>query len=112
MTAFVTFADAQTGVALANPSPTLAATVTITALDAAGLSLATTTVQLPVDAHTAANLGPLLGLPNFTGSVQITSQVPIVSLSLNAEAFTAADPVFSSLPPGDLPASTPLATGH
>jgi len=47
-------------------------------------------------------------LANFTGSVQITSTVPIISLSLNAEAF----PVFSALPPGDLPGSTPLATGH
>jgi hypothetical protein len=27
---------------------------------------------------------------------------------LNAEAF----PVFSALPPGDLPNGTPLATGH
>ena len=34
----------------------------------------------------------------------ITSTVPIISLSLNAEAF----PVFSSLPPGDLPSSTKL----
>jgi hypothetical protein len=51
----------------------------------------------------------LPGLPHsFTGSVQITSTVPIVSLSLNAEAF----PVFSALPPGDLSPGTPLAPGH
>jgi hypothetical protein len=36
--------------------------------------------------------------------VKITSTIPIVSLSLNDEAF----PVFSSLPPGDL-LSPPLA---
>jgi hypothetical protein len=41
--------------------------------------------------------------------VQILSPgVPIVALSLNAEKF----PSFSSLPPGDLPDGTPLATGH
>jgi hypothetical protein len=60
------------------------------------------------NAHEAANIGPLLGLANFTGSVQITSRVPIISLSLNAEAF----PVFSALPPGYLTGSTPLAIGH
>ena len=112
VTEFVTFAETQTGVALANPSPIWPATVTITALDKTGVSLGTTTVQLPLNAHRAANIGPLLGLKNFTGSVQITSPVPILCLSLNAEAFTSATPVFSSLPPGDLPAFTPLATGH
>jgi hypothetical protein len=40
-----------------------------------------------------------LGLSSFVGSVQITSTIPIISLTLNAEAF----PVFSALPPGDLP---------
>ena len=53
-------------------------------------------------AHGSANVGPLLGLASFTGFVKITSTIPIISLSLNAEAF----PVFSSLPPGDLPSST------
>jgi hypothetical protein len=109
---FVTFAEAQTGVAIANPSETMPATVTITALDSAGLLLGTKSLQLPTNAHTSANVGPLLGLKDFVGSVQITSPVPIVSLSLNFEAFTATSPVFSSVPPGDLPAATPLATGH
>jgi hypothetical protein len=106
-TEFVTFAETKTGVAYANPSTT-AATVTVTVLSSAGLALGSTVVQLAPNAHGAANLGPLLGLNSFTGSVQITSTVPIVSLSLNAEAF----PVFSALPPGDLPSGTPLATGH
>jgi hypothetical protein len=52
----------------------------------------------------AANPGPLLGLQNFTGFVEVTSSVPIVSLSLNFEAF----PVFSSLPAGELSDSTAL----
>ena len=55
-------------------------------------------------AHGAANVAPLLSLSSFTGFVEITSSIPIVSLSLNAEAF----PVFSSLPPGDLASGTPL----
>jgi hypothetical protein len=106
-TEFVTFAETKTGIAYANPSAT-AATVTIKVLSSAGLALGSTAVQLSPNAHGAANLGPLLGLNSFTGSVQITSTVPIVSLSLNAEAF----PVFSALPPGDLPNGTALATGH
>src|SRR5262249_28151159 len=40
-------------------------------------------------------------------SVQVTSDQPIVSLSINAEAF----PAFSSLPPGDLAGTTTLADG-
>jgi len=104
---FVTFAETRTGIAYANPSAT-EATVTVTVLSSAGLALGSKVVQLAPNAHGAANLGPLLGLNSFTGSVQITSTVPIVSLSLNAEAF----PVFSALPPGDLPNGTLLATGH
>ena len=103
---FVTFAQTQTGVAYANPS-SVPATVTIAALDSTGAALGQTSLTLQPNAHGAANVGPLLGLSSFTGSVQITSTAPIVSLSLNAEDY----PVFSSLPPGDLPAGTPLATG-
>jgi hypothetical protein len=105
-TEFVTFAQTQTGVAYANPSSVPAA-VTITALDSTGAVLGQTTLTLQPNAHGAANVGPLLGISSFTGSVQITSTAPIVSISLNAEVF----PVFSSLPPGDLPDGTPLATG-
>ena len=46
-------------------------------------------------------MAPLFGLPSFAGSIEITSTAPIVTLSLNAEA----DPVFSSLPPGELDAA-------
>jgi hypothetical protein len=48
---------------------------------------------------------------NFSGSEQIVSTVPIVSLSLNGEASTPAHLVVSSLPPGDLDSSTLLSTG-
>jgi hypothetical protein len=106
-TEFVTFAQTATGIAYANPS-TAAATVTITALDSTGAALGSASLVLQPNAHGAANIGPLLNLSSFTGSAQITSTEPIVSLSLNAEAY----PVFSSLPPGDLPAATPLATRH
>lgn len=84
---FVTFAQTATGIAFANPSATQSATVTFTASNAAGAQLGTTNLELAPLAHSAANIGPLLGLTNFTGSVAITSTVPIISLSLNAEAF-------------------------
>ena len=100
---FVTFAQTQTGIAYANPS-TSSANVTIKVLDATGLTLGSTTLVLQPNAHGSANLGPLLGLSSFSGSAQITSTTPIISLSLNAEAF----PVISSMPPGDLPDGTPL----
>jgi hypothetical protein len=44
--------------------------------------------------------------------VQVVPTVPIVSLSLNAEASTPAHLVVSSPPPGDLDSSTLLSTGH
>ena len=69
-----------------------------------GALLGSTNINLGPLAHGAANLGPLLGLQSFTGFVEVTSTIPIISLSLNAEAF----PVFSSLPPGDLPSTTTL----
>ena len=50
--------------------------------------------------HGAQNMAGLFGLTRFSGSLEITSTEPIVSLSLNFEA----DPVFSSLPPGELDA--------
>jgi hypothetical protein len=102
---FATFAETRTGVAYANPS-SQQATITITALDAGGQVLGKANVTLAPGAHGSANVGPLLNLSSFSGSVQITSTAPISSLSLNFEAF----PVFSSLPPGELDASTPLST--
>ena len=103
-TKFVTFADAATGVAYANPSTTQPALVTFTVVSSTGGKLGATSLTLPPGGHGAANVSPLLGLANFVGFVQITSSVPIVSVSLNAEAF----PVFSSLPPGQLNDSTEL----
>ena len=46
--------------------------------------------------HDAQNMVSLFDLSSFTGSVEITSTAPIVTLSLNFEAA----PVSSSLPPG------------
>jgi hypothetical protein len=105
-TKFATFGETRTGVAYANPS-NQQATITITALDTGGRVLGKANVPLAAGAHGSANVGPLLNLSSFSGSVQITSTAPISSLSLNFEAF----PVFSSLPPGELDASTPLSTG-
>ena len=103
-TKFVTFANDRTGVAYANPSAQ-PAVITFNALSSAGTNLGTASLTLPPGMHGAAFVGQLAGVKNFTGSVQIVSTVPIVSLSLNFEAA----PVFSSLPPGDLDNSTPLA---
>jgi hypothetical protein len=107
-TAFATFAQTATGVAYANPSTTQSATMTIAVYDTTGTQLGSKAITLGPLAHGAANLGGgtpgSLGFPNFTGFVKITSTIPIISLSLNAEAF----PAFSALPPGDLPGSTAL----
>ena len=100
-TRFVTFAEQGegqfgTGVAYANPSAT-AALVTFTARDADGEVLAIEDLMLPPNWHDAQNMPPLFDLSSFTGSLEVTSTEPIVSLSLNFEAA----PVFSSLPPGE-----------
>lgn len=105
-TEFATFAQTETGVAYANPSTTQSANITLTVYDATGNRLASQIVTLGPMAHGSAQLGSLLGISTFTGFVKITSTLPIISLSLNAEA----PPVFSSLPPGDLPSSTLLIT--
>ena len=102
---FVTFAEQGedqlgTGVAYANPSAT-SALVTFTARDADGEALASVVRTLLPGGHDAQNMVDLFGLPSFSGSLEVTSTEPIVSLSLNNEA----DPVFSSLPPGELDAA-------
>ena len=106
-TRFVTFAEQGegqfgTGVAYANPSAT-SAHVTFTARDTAGEVLASVDRTLLPGGHDAHGMAELFGLTSFTGSLEVTSTVPIVSLSINLEAA----PVFSSLPPGELDAATP-----
>ena len=105
-TEFATFAQTVTGIAYGNPSMTQSATVTLTAYNTAGTKLGSQIVTLGPLAHGSANIGPLLGIANFTGFVKITSTIPIISLSLNYEAY----PAFSSLPAGDLPANTILVS--
>lgn len=119
-TEFVTYAQTNTGLAIANPSM-LPANITVSALDSSGLLVfATPPIVLNPNGHMQANLSSLTGAPanlNFTGSVQIVSDQPVLVLTLNAEKFFTLPtggqfPVLSSLPPGDLPAGTALATGH
>ena len=105
-TEFATFAQTATGIAYANPSSTQSAVITFTVYDNSGARLGSGNVTLGPLGHGAANIGPLLGLQGFTGFVKITSTIPIVSLSLNFEIA----PIFSSLPPGDLPSTTLLIT--
>ena len=102
---FVTFAEqapgrAGTGVAYANPSDT-AAVVTFTAKDEAGRTLDSVDQTLMPIGHGAQNMAGLFSFPSFTGSLEITSSEPIVTLSINAEAA----PIFSSLPPGEVDSS-------
>ena len=109
-TRFVTFAEQGegkngTGVAYANPSDT-SAMLTFTARDADGETLDSVDRTLLPGGHDAQNMAPLFDLSSFTGSLEITSTEPIVSLSLNFEA----DPVFSSLPPGELDAAAQGST--
>ena len=111
-TRFVTFAEQGegkngTGVAYANPSDT-AALVTFTARDADGEVRATKDLMLPPNGHGAQNMPTLFALSSFTGSIEVTSTEPIVSLSLNFEAA----PVFSSLPPGELDAAAQGSTTY
>jgi hypothetical protein len=103
-TEFATFAQTATGIAYANPSGTVSATITVEVYTTTGGLLGSKVITLGPLQHGAANVGPLLGLTNFTGFVKISSPNPFISLSLNAEAF----PVFSSLPPGDLPPGTTI----
>ena len=102
---FVTFADQDTGVAYANPSTEIA-TITFTGKDAQGTIAGMPPIMLGAGEHGATNLRDLPGLESFTGSVTITSLVPIISLSLNFEAA----PVFSSLPPGQVDGNSPTET--
>ena len=111
-TRFVTFAEQGagqfgTGVAYANPSDT-EAVVTFTARDADGQMLASVDKNLSPNGHAAQNMAPLFALSSFTGSLEVTSTVPIVSLSINAEAA----PVFSSLPPGEPDAAAQRPTTY
>ena len=106
-TRFVTFAEQAegktgTGVAYANPSDT-AAHVTFTAKDTAGQTLASVVRTVLPEGHNAHVMSALFGFTSFSGSLEITSTVPIVSLSLNFEAA----PVFSSLPAGEVEESAP-----
>ena len=111
-TRFVTFAERRegqfgTGVAYANPSDT-AGVVTFTVRDAAGQTLASADRNLPPGGHGAKNMVDLFDLTSFSGSLEVTSTEPIVSLSLNFEA----DPVFSSLPPGEIDTSLQGSTTY
>ena len=111
-TRFITFAEQGegqpgTGVAYANPSP-IEAVITFTARDADGQTLASEDRRLSAGGHDAQNMAPLFGLSSFSGSLEVTSTAPIVSLSINTEAAR----VFSSLPPGDLDAAAQGSTTY
>ena len=111
-TRFITFAEQGEGqpgtaVAYANPSDT-SALVTFTAKDVDGETVASVDKTLLSNGHDAQNMEGLFDLTSFTGSLEITSTEPIVTLSINAEAA----PVFSSLPPGEVDAADIAGGGN
>ena len=70
------------------PMPTLLtqrAHVTFTARDAAGRMLDSVVKTLLPGGHDAHGMSGLFGLP-FSGSLEVTSTAPIVSLSINLES--------------------------
>jgi len=93
-------------VGYANPSDT-SALVTFTVKDATGQTLDSVDRTLLPNGHAAQNMAGLFDLTSFTGSLEITSTQPIVTLALNAEAA----PVFSSLPPGEVDAAPDVPGG-
>jgi hypothetical protein len=92
---FLTYSDQITGIAYANPQLT-ASTVTFTARNLAGQTLATKSISLAGLNHGSFNTAQFMDTGTFQGSMEVTSSSPIISLALNFEA----SPVFSSLPPG------------
>jgi len=93
---FVTYSDQITGVAYANPLSTLS-TLTFTARDSFGKTLATKNLILQGLSHGNFNVGAFLNLNSFQGSLVVDASSPIIFLSLDFESA----PVFSSLPPGE-----------
>jgi len=105
-------AATATGVAISNPSSTQSANVNLIALDNFGVRRGSTTKIIKPGNHFADTVNSIFGLNAFSGSVQISSDNPLVSLSINTEASpTPQQLVVSSLPPGDLDLSTQLANG-
>lgn len=94
-TRFVTFSDQTTGIAFANPLSD-SSTVTFTAREVGGQTLATRILTLPAANHGSFNVGPFLNIKSFQGSLTIEATSPIISLALNFEST----PIFSALPPG------------
>ena len=95
-TRFWTFADAFTGIAVANPNQSFVSCTGIF-LDSHGNIIRQTTISLPAFNHQAFNLGSFLTLPqNIEGSYIITCPEPVVSLAIagNNKGIT------SSLPSG------------
>jgi len=123
---FVSFAEVGgvgkfgTGVALATAFPFFPVVCTVSAFNQAGTRVVAPAGVLlfgpSATLHTAFNLGgpggaftaafAAAGITSFVGSIHVVCSPPVVvSLQLNFEA----DPVISSLPPGDLDSATLLA---
>ena len=73
-TEFVTFAQTATGLAWANPSAQ-SSVVTISALSSAGTAGHDNLYPRAEPGMAASNIGSLLGISNFTGSIEVTATV-------------------------------------
>jgi hypothetical protein len=84
------------GVAYANPG-SAAASVTLSLLDSAAATVATTTQQLGQGNHTAAFVSQLFpSAGQLAGTMQLRSDAPLAAIALR---FDATSPIFTTLPP-------------
>lgn len=100
---FVDNAGTSTAVAMASAG-NLATVVTATLIDRNGNAIATTTLDLPAAGHRARFVHELFpGLPvGFTGLMEISSTVPLVSITLKLTTNTRAETILTTLPVADL----------
>ena len=90
------------GSRVCDPSTTQSATITFTAYRTPGIRWEARLHARAAGAF-GADIGPLLGLTSFTGRMKITSTyIPSSVCRLTMKRR----PMFSSLPPGDLPSTT------
>jgi len=91
----------DTGLAIANPSPSSITTLTVSALAGDGVTPAGTStgpIQLPANGHAAAFAGQFIsGLPaGFTGILDISSPQPFAALTVRSLTNARGDTLFTT----------------
>ena len=97
---FVDQAGTFTGLALANPSSSSTASISLSLRDPSGSELLQSSLSLPPHQHTAAYVHQLFpNLPdNFTGSLSFTSSIPLAAITLRETRNTYNEPLYTTLP--------------